>query len=454
LSVSGDYTPVEEVQRQSTWYAPGVGIVRRRLQAPSATVGSRVVDETITGWDGTTAGLGYTLPAPVNVPAAAAQYAGQRMSVERAALAFDDHAVILAPTPGIPAADPNAAMIGVMDLRGQLLSTRVVPRPSAYWQTDTLLRNGSEIAWVLAQQLDSASFSIVRLDAFGNTIGDPQGAPFSLGRGRSGDIIMRTAFAADGSGVWAAWIRRYVTPLATFSDQLVVRKFAVDGQAVTAEVVVVDWGTMFDDARISIVANAQGAVARWIDLPGVGSGTMKIAAIAPPYASAVVQPWPSSLSNGSMLDVDLGSALGFVWSQGSSAFALRLDSGFAAVLSPGQDFGNESVSRGWGGTLQGNVAVGVTSTGGDFLLAGTIRDLFWSDSAYAGSVNVLADYGPIGAGPLASLAPGRITRWPAEPSVGPGDNHLGPVRRILAFPDRVIVLGGSSSLVTSVVWRR
>ncbi|MBT9499880.1 MAG: hypothetical protein IV092_01450 [Burkholderiaceae bacterium] len=467
-SSNGQTSPVLQLGLQSAWYAPGVGVVRQRLQLPSTTSGDRIAEETLISWDGVSEGLGYTTPHRATVPADAGEFAGQWLPSPRAAIAFDQHAVLM--TGHFNVNRCCYAVLSTMDLRGKLTGIQVHEKPANFMPTDFLFRNGNELAWIHASQLNGFLFSVVRFDASGKLLGPAQGAPLELrSSGEPAESVTSVTFASDATGIWAVWVRRHVVVngnSVTMSEQLVAQKFDFSGKAITQEVQIKDWGRMIaSNVRVTAVVNAHQLAVSWRGGPDVGAQAISYAVLAAPFSQPVLKLLTPELLANELL-VDLGSSVGFLWSapyqwtgsidpnRTTLAYGARLDTAANPVLTTGNLLSNEALSRSWGGPLLATAGAAVSENGASLLVFAPVYDKFWADEGYSGGVNVLAELSLAGTQPL-SLASAKITRLPGSTSSGPWDKDLQYVRRILVFPGRVLVFGGyESALVTSVVWRR
>lgn len=194
---------------QSTWYAPGIGVVKRRLEEPNETKGfpNRVVTEVLENWDGVSEGLGY-LPTRTPLAPAASLLAGSVLQYPVDAVGFDTHAVVAAYVPNQPLS--TGLVLAQLDTEGSLLAARSYTAgelfPNADYIAEPRLLRSADVLRLVART-GNATVSMVTLDATGQRIVRPavvvMNDPMNT---NDGD---RSSFRVvpDGSGFWYAWLR-------------------------------------------------------------------------------------------------------------------------------------------------------------------------------------------------------------------------------------------------------
>lgn len=178
--------PVQETLR-STWYAPGLGIVKQRLEQPNPVAGrpNRVVTEVLEQWDGGTVGLG-ALPSQVPVaPASVAGFAGSRLQFPVAAAGFATHAVVAASVADRPIS--RGIVLAQIDPRGAIVAARdytvaeLFPGATTYMLELRLIPHGDFLR--LTARLDDGTVRMAHLNATGQQI---VMAPTNYGTNSSG----------------------------------------------------------------------------------------------------------------------------------------------------------------------------------------------------------------------------------------------------------------------------
>ena len=164
--------PVQETLR-STWYAPGLGIVKQRLEQPNPVAGrpNRVATEVLEHWDGGTVGLG-ALPSQVPVaPPSAAGFAGSRLQFPVAAAGFATHAVVAASVADRPIS--RGIVLAQVDPRGAIVAARDYTLAELFPGADYMLElrlipHGNFLR--LTARLDDGTVRMAHLNATGQQI--------------------------------------------------------------------------------------------------------------------------------------------------------------------------------------------------------------------------------------------------------------------------------------------
>lgn len=219
LTRTGSYTQTE-TSTMDTWYAPGLGVVRRLTDLPEPdSLGERALyDEVLTRWDGVSRGAGVRKSQPAIDPAQ-----GTALYRARGAAAFGAHALVLTHA---QRNSSDGIALGLFDAQGDLL--QVVRHPFIDPDTAQLHRVGDE-ARVLA--IGPTGLQMHRFDSNGQRV-----APEVT---LAGDPILPTAdsgafaSASTGSSLWAAWI----TLDAVAGYQLLLRPFDAAGQPLSPAMV-------------------------------------------------------------------------------------------------------------------------------------------------------------------------------------------------------------------------
>jgi hypothetical protein len=232
-SNNGQVQPVLSVV-QSTWFLPGVGIVRVRGTEPSDSgIGPVATDETLSAWDGVTQGLGALSPVEGRVLVNGIP-SGAWLGRPLAAAGLGDRALVVNAL-----ASGNDAGAGVtvsmLSARGQTMNINAVPdlstlRPVHIVQTGPA-RAG--LIWTEPTDVDGlgimSRIRMLRLDAQGVPLDSMPGLALA-----DGIDATEIATAFDGTWMWLLWTRYDV---ASQGIELVARAFDSDGGAVSPAVV-------------------------------------------------------------------------------------------------------------------------------------------------------------------------------------------------------------------------
>ena len=221
---SSDGTALAPVRLvQTSWYAAGIGIVRRSQTAPATSgTGPVELDEALFSWDGVSEGLGSIGPTAARVPGAGLLL----LPRVQAAAVVGNSALVVADS--LDAADPSSLTLGVFDKRGTLQSVRRYPGLSVAPANTTPRLHGIDantallVMPVAGALFGSIDLRLQRFDAAGNLVGTAA----TINIGAFTDIVS----AWDGAVLWLGW-RASGGP-----DQrlLVVQPFASDGSALAA----------------------------------------------------------------------------------------------------------------------------------------------------------------------------------------------------------------------------
>ena len=255
LSKTGTTSPVYDAV-QSTWYAPGVGVVKTRVDEPNRMAGlpNHVVTEILENWDGVTEGLGHTATVAADSSPASAP-----LQYFMGAVGFDTHAVAVGDIPDQPQAAGFA--VAQIDARGNVVAKRRYASaellPSMQYMTALqVLRVGNEVRvfglvngrelWMVA--LDSTGQNIVRPAV--RLVSDLQAA--YIGSGIPYSVV------SDDAGIWVGWSSAVDT-----HRSLLAQHFDANGQAPGA-VNTVEEQTMGEILRFSMALDGNRLTFTWI----------------------------------------------------------------------------------------------------------------------------------------------------------------------------------------------
>ena len=256
LSKTGTTSPVYDAV-QSTWYAPGVGVVKTRIDEPNriANLPNRVVTEILENWDGVTEGLGHTTTV-----AADSSQAGAPLQYLAGAVAFDTYAVAVGYIPG----EPQAAGLAVaqIDARGNVVAQRRYTSaellPSMLYMAEPqVLRVGNEVR--IFGRVNGRELWMVSLDSTGQNIVRPAVqlvSDMQLSYVASG---IDYNVASDDAGIWVGWARA----VDSSHRALLAQHFDANGQA-PGPINTVEEQSMGDIFAFSMALDASRLTFAWI----------------------------------------------------------------------------------------------------------------------------------------------------------------------------------------------
>lgn len=188
----------------STWYAPGVGIVRRSLSEPLAGGESQQYDERLQAFDGGIQGRGALMHTRPDQPALQGLL-GQTLL---GATALGNKVLVLSRHIPAGAAVP-VARLAVLDASGRVLSSRVVEGMSADEFAPSQLVGGATEALLVARETVSRDDPFIhyqlrawRVDADGQLVGPASGTVLPLGEMHYAGSYR---IAAEGGRWWVLW---------------------------------------------------------------------------------------------------------------------------------------------------------------------------------------------------------------------------------------------------------
>jgi hypothetical protein len=447
---------VRTVQR-STWYAPGVGIVRQvTRQAAADGNGTVETDERLQFFDGITSGMGLVPSAPV-AKAGGSAGVGPWLLPALSVVRSGNAAFVLSPRGTTLKSEPGL-ILSVLDSRGRVQhSVEHLDLESGSLAQPELLPLDGGVAAVVAEpglflapyQLEN--LKLVRFDA--------QGQRTSSHWLASGAVPATAKAAADGQNVWMAW---FEPTLALDGVRLMVQAFDARGTArhTPQQLAVVAGSTA--PVGLALAASDGRALVTW-QQPG-SAGT--------DYRQALV-----SATGGASVAVLETGAQGAAETRGRPVPRLSAGAALLTWYTPlNQPAGSSSSSTTARGVLLNAAAAPQRAAGGGadneslqlpafpsdrstLSLAGT--QLLWSSagSARLRSEEVAADrYLDIGtlsvaAGPLA-LSKAEVLRYRDRSPASNWTGQVSAVRHIVAFDDRWLVIGQDSQTMTAAVLHR
>jgi hypothetical protein len=390
-------------------------------------------DEWLVAWDAQTGGYGAMPAVHAVAPAAGPVDAGTPLPGGpslRAAFAFSDHAVVVTNK-----LDPFAgSLMARLDLRGNVVSVR--DYPSDRFTDGPFAAHADGFVYVSRPPNDIQAI-FRQFDGDGAESAS-SGVTVDLGGGRFGATVNKVIAAGDGATIWLAWQRSWVNVGVGFVNDVVLRGYDVQGNAVTPELAL-----LADAGLVGIAASGGRVLVTFSRNDGSGSSAYYANATTADTLAAVAGAALPTASGGAASPVllDVGGAVFFGdVSEGNAVVSgARLDGAFMPVFGP---------SGTWSGQVLITVPGGAvpSSNGGTAVLAGSTVDMLWTDSP-APEPLLVATWYPPSTNALSVSAP-RVVR-------APGRFDAGSVP--LAFPDRVLLLGndvGSNALVVTVVWLR
>lgn len=439
-SKSGSFSPVYE-SLQSTWYAPGIGIVKSRLEEPNDTAGlpNRVVTEILENWDGLTQGLGHA-DTVVAVSPAGSSLSGPPLQYVGDVVGFDTSAVAIGLIPNQPSNQGLA--VAQLDARGNVVAARSYARTdlfpgTSFFSKPRAVRVGSEVR--IFARTGNQQLSMVALDATGQRIVRP--AVQVLNDAQMGNDNDNGSYrvASDDAGVWIGWVR------ATWDGQtsqrwLVAQHVDANGLAL-GPVSTVTPPASIDLSRLNMALDGSRLAFSWYAsnlqpswrLAMIDTGT---------GASVTDQVLGITLDNCRFLNtVALQPGLAMTCSDLSGIGAVRLDPNGNPILLPGATLQTSALQAPWLLPIRGNAGVYGGASGQ--LIASVVQSgQFWPEGRSDGSFTTLFE--TAGAGPLAASEPRLLAR--ISPAV-----H---VQSLVRVGNRLLVIGADSAgnMNTTVVW--
>ena len=426
---------------QSTWYAPGIGVVKSRLEQPNNTNGlpNRVVTELLENWDGVTEGLGHANTVVAASPAGSS-LSGPPLQYVGDVVAFDTSAVAIGQIPNQPSNQGLA--VAQLDARGNVVAARTYARADLFPGTDFFwephaIRVGSEVR--IFAHTGNQQLSMVALDASGQRIVRP--AVHVVNDAQMGNDNDNTSYrvASDSTGIWIGWLR------ATWDGQtsnrwLAAQHFDAHGVAL-GPVSTVTSPASFDMSRLNMALDGSRLAFSW-------------------YASNVKPSWRLAMidtgTGARVADQVLGitfescrflntvalrQGLAMTCSDLSGIGAVRVDANGYPVLSAGATIQTSKLQAPWLLPSRGHAGVYGGTTGQ--LIASVLQDgQFWPEGRSDLSFTTL--FQTAGTGPLTANEPMLLAR--ISPAVF--------VQTLVRIGNRILVVGADSAgnMNTTVVW--
>jgi hypothetical protein len=439
-SANHSYSAVYESVR-STWYAPGIGIVKARLEEPNtaANAPNSVVTEVLENWDGLTEGLGHTgLAAAVVLPGV--PLAGTSLPFPIDAVGFDTHAVVATSILNQP--DYAGIALTQLDARGKVVAMRNYTRAELfpgvqYFREPRLLRVGDELRVLVVT--DNSSVSMAAFDSTGQRLLRPSVTLFSDPQliVVSDGVTYRTV--ADGAGLWVGW--GHLTQDAYSQGRaLMVQHFDANAQPVGAQRAVFsalwpslsDFNMALDGTRLAVSWREQGvSTARHLALIDTGSGAL----LADKSLDSLL---PCTRVDTLALAPGLAMTC---WGNAQALRAARLDANGDPVLSAGTTLATDTIKAPWLMPLNDDAVFG--GNAGKLVASTRQTDKYWPEDDYATAFTAV--FQTRGSdGPLAASEPVLLAR------IAPPMN----VQRIIKLGNRLLLVGRDDfyNLQTTTVW--
>jgi hypothetical protein len=234
FSSSGVVSPATRAASLSTWYAPGIGIVKQRGTTPVSSTSDEVVEEVLTYFDGITKGFGSKPAVEVRVAADAPVGAGQSLRDAISAVAFPDHAVIVGTFTDFAQGNQYTALSSI-DANGTVIHTSLytgVPASGFHTLGNQLVAvvPGSGVGQLCQAQLLHFDANGAQYDANANSlITFPPASGQTLCNG-----VNQLMSASDGDRLWLAMVRRSISSSGWVTD-LFVQPFDANGTPLAGE---------------------------------------------------------------------------------------------------------------------------------------------------------------------------------------------------------------------------
>ncbi len=439
-SKNGALSPMYELL-QSVWYAPGIGIVKSRLEQPNntASLPNRVVTEILENWDGVTEGLGYadtvvaTSPAGSSLSGPPLQYVGD-------VVGFDTSAVAVGLIPNQPSNQGLA--VAQLDARGKVVAARTYARTELFPGTDFFrelhaIRVGSEVR--IFAQTGNQQLSMVGLDATGQRIVRPAVQVVNDVQMSVDNEGTTYRVAGDNTGIWIGWIRG-TWDGRTSTRGLAAQHFDANGLALRP-VSTVTMPAPFDMSRLNMALDGSRLAFSWYAsnlqpswrLAMIETGT---------GASVTDQALNITLDKCRYLNtVALQPGLAMTCSDISGIGAVRLDASGQPVVTAGATLQSSELKAPWLLSTRGSAVV-YGGTSGQLIASVLQSGEFWPEGRSDGSFTTL--FLTAGTGPLAASEPTLLAR------ISP----LVDMRSLVRVGNRLLVIGAdrAGNMNTTVVW--
>ncbi len=215
---------------ESTWYAPGIGPIRRTVtQAATAGVGALDTDEVLIGWQGSDDGLGLGTLQPIEIPGTATL-----MPDVLAAARAGDRALLA--TRSVDALDLQQLSIFVLSSDGRRLAVGAA-RGLAYDPNvgrPVMASAGSEAVLLhpFVNASDRLSVRWHRLSTQGTEVEPAKTVDLNAAAFQPHETFGNLQAAGDGSTIWVLW--RTVNSPFDVSGSLMLQAFDASGAPLSA----------------------------------------------------------------------------------------------------------------------------------------------------------------------------------------------------------------------------
>lgn len=261
INPSNRTTPLVTSSSVSTWYAPGIGVVRQLL-ASSDPSRSFDQEDLLLGWDGLTEGWGFVMQ-----PAQTQRTAGGGTAWVEApsgAVVVPDGALIT-----------SGSRVHRLDSRGMVQASQ--DPPSGQFQA--LMRLSAGNRWLSGSW---PSYQLHALSDAGATLGSGPVGVFTLAS-TDPATLAEYAVGLDGHPTsdqfWMAWQRTVASPSTGTANQLVVRAIGADGSTPRPEIVI-PIGSPLTSSSTRLAAHANGALVTWIETTASSGNTIHYAGVS------------------------------------------------------------------------------------------------------------------------------------------------------------------------------
>ncbi len=435
ITPSGGGAPQTESTQVSTWYAPGIGIVRNAT--PGTAGRPHDTDDVLLGYDGVSAGWGWIVNE---------EFSWEFRSVANRplfALALPEGALV----------DGGQTLYRV-DRNGKVLASAdftpggglPVKRGMLRFASGTRIMTGAFptfAVYTINEASAAASAAALTIDLSGRTGQFP--------------VDLDVSFVSDPAAplAWAIWQRSFTATPSVQAWEIVLRR--LDSTGLLGGEIRLALDSTSTQVRARPTAN--GMVVTWVDYAATGEYTNRVVFVSNSGAIANDQGWvtprPTGSSDWPTLNVltDAGTAW-LLWdgptasSDALSPHGLRLDAAGSPV---GTGVDTAALRAASIGVLDGAAAAGgwwsrLTATGGHwYTIAQTIGLVYPDDPAPSFWLD-LREFNP-GAGALAgNIQTQLMFRIPTQQPL-----YVPPI----VFDDRILLLTDDAQFVRpTVIWRR
>jgi hypothetical protein len=431
-------TPVYDAV-QSTWYAPGLGVVKTRVEEPNVNVvANHVITEILENWDGVTEGLGHTPTVDAMAPAGSSS-PGLALQYLLGAVGFDTHAVAVGFIPG--EAQVAGLAVAQLDVRGNVVANRRYTAAelfpfTQYFAEPRVLRVGNEVR--IFSLIGSQELWMVSLDSTGQNIVRPAVRLASDMQSSPDADRISYSVASDDAGIWVGWLR--ITPGgSSYTMSILAQHFDANGQVPGAVNTVVPQfvGNVF---RFSMALDGNQLAFTWLTMfpdsvwhlttLDTGSGTrLSDQTLGPTVADCqFIQP------------VALRPGLAITCSSRSGTGIALLDANGNPVLPPGASLATNMLQVPWLPSSGG--AVAYKGGGGQLIVNLSQYGKFWPEDTNESNYGIV--YATSGTGSPAARETNLLARIEKLPYT------LEPVK----VGNHLLLVGDdlSGTVTTTMVW--